>query len=137
VKGVIADAHSYEAARRQTRTQKRTSDYSFISHVEADLRTPLTRTSDAESGGDDLEFLKTWRKNRLVELQKGKAATRRRSPSKRKYGRVEKVDAAGYLDAVEKISGETVVVVTIYSDEVRLWFFPFLSFFPALPFPFP
>lgn len=62
--------------------------------------------------------MKTWRKNRMQELKTGQSNTRRRSPSKRKYGRVEVVDAVGYLDAVERVSSETIVVVTIYNDKV-------------------
>jgi hypothetical protein len=54
----------------------------------------------------------------MQELRTGIATQRRQSPSKRKYGRVETVDAAGYLDAIEKVSSETVVVVTIYNDSV-------------------
>lgn len=56
----------------------------------------------------------------MQELQAASTQTRRRSPSKRKYGTVEEVDAAGYLDAVDKVSSETVVVVTIYDEEVRI-----------------
>jgi hypothetical protein len=76
------------------------------------------RGSDDGSGDDD-DFVRTWRKNRLQELRTGVATTRRQSPSKRKYGRVESVDAAGYLDAVERVSSETIVVVTVYNDEVN------------------
>lgn len=79
---------------------------------------PRRRQSDGESGSDD-DFVKTWRKNRLAELKTGNATTRRQSPSKRKYGRVEIVDAGGYLDAVERVSSETIVVVTIYNDKVN------------------
>lgn len=59
-----------------------------------------------------------WRKNRLAELKASAANNRRRSPTKRHYGRVERVDANGYLDAVEKVGSETIVVVTIYDDSV-------------------
>lgn len=80
------------------------------------------RSSDGESGSED-DFVKTWRKNRLTELKTGIATTRRQSPSKRKYGRVEVVDAGGYLDAVERVSSETIVVVTIYNDKVHTLIF--------------
>ena len=97
---------------------KQKPDYAFAGYIppaEMDSRTPLNANSDPESG-DEEDFVRTWRKNRMAELRNNTSTTRRKSPSKRKYGRVEVVDAGGYLDAVEKISPETIVVVTIYSD---------------------
>jgi hypothetical protein len=73
--------------------------------------------SDPDSGEDE-EFVRSWRQNRMKELRSGIATQRRKSPSKRKYGRVETVDAAGYLDAVDKVSAETIVVVLIYSEVI-------------------
>src|SRR5690606_28633968 len=58
------------------------------------------------------------RKARLAELKSASTKTRRQSPSKRNYGRVEPVDAVGYLDAIEKVSKDTVVVVVVYQDQV-------------------
>lgn len=120
VKGVIADATSFESARRRNNRRDPygasfNSDYS----APADSRTPLARgdRGSDDGSGDDDDFVRTWRKNRLQELRTGVATTRRQSPSKRKYGRVEAVDAAGYLDAVERVSSETIVVVTVYNDE--------------------
>ena len=63
----------------------------------------------------------------MAELKAAAATTRRQSPSKRSYGRVEPVDANGYLDAIEKVSKDTVVVVVVYSDRVsfcQLLFIP-------------
>ncbi|KAA8896094.1 thioredoxin-like protein [Sphaerosporella brunnea] len=120
VKGVIADATSFETARRQTRKQSRAADTTFAGYVpptDLDPRAPLNANASDPESGEDEEFVRTWRKNRMQELRTGIATQRRQSPSKRKYGRVEKVDAAGYLDAVEKVSSETIVVVTIYNDE--------------------
>lgn len=123
MKGVIADAHSFESARRNKqlsqRTQENTTNYVGYSPPQADSSRINSRGSSDESADDDDEdFVRTWRKNRMQELQKASTQTRRRSPSKRKYGTVEEVDAAGYLDAIEKVSSETVVVVTIYDEEV-------------------
>jgi hypothetical protein len=102
VKGVIADATSFETARRKTsRKQQRQDINGFI--------------GDGES--DDEDFVRTWRKNRLAELRNSGAVSRRRSPSKRKYGLMETVDPVGYLDAIEKVSPDTIVVVTIYDDK--------------------
>ncbi|KAF8534293.1 thioredoxin-like protein, partial [Trichophaea hybrida] len=117
VKGVIADATSFESARR--RTQRPKEHYAFAGYVtpaDLDSRSPLNQSNSDPESGDEENFVRTWRKNRLAELQTV-ATTRRRSPSKRKYGRVETVDAAGYLDAVERVSSETIVVVTIFNDE--------------------
>jgi len=120
VKGVIADATSFETARRQTRRQQKqiSADctFAYISPSEMDARTPLNHTSDPESG--DENFIRSWRKHRMAELRTGIATQRKQSPTKRKYGRVETVDAVGYLDAIEKVSPETVVMVTIFNDEV-------------------
>ncbi|KAI5845505.1 thioredoxin-like protein [Tricharina praecox] len=121
VKGVIADATSFETARRQTRRQQKqkSADYTFAGYIspsEMDARTPLNQASDPESG-DDEGFIRSWRKHRMAELRTGIATQRKQSPSKRKYGRVVTVDAVGYLDAIEKVSPETVVVVTIFNDE--------------------
>ena len=122
---MIADATSFESARRETRKQKKattTAENAFVGYVSSadiDPRMPLNLGSgDIDSEGDE-EFVRTWRKNRMAELRTGIATQRRQSPSKRKYGKVEIVDAVGYLDAVEKVSPETVVVVTIYNDKVR------------------
>ena len=57
----------------------------------------------------------------MNELQSGNGQdrrTRRQSPSKRRYGYVTTVDAIGYLDAVEKVAVDTIVVVCIYDEEV-------------------
>ena len=62
-----------------------------------------------------------WRKNRMAELKAAASSSRRQSPTKRNYGRVEPVDAVGYLDAIEKVSKDTVVVVIVYSDRVRIF----------------
>ncbi|TGZ84882.1 thioredoxin-like protein [Ascodesmis nigricans] len=120
VKGVIADAHSFESARRnKARSHRREESYAGYNPREASPTRALNNRSSDESGDDDddEDFVRTWRKSRMAELREKSAATRRRSPSKRKYGTVEEVDAAGYLDAVDKVGPETVVVVTIYNDE--------------------
>ena len=66
----------------------------------------------------------------MAELKAAATATRRQSPSKRNYGRVEPVDAMGYLDAIEKVSKDTVVVVFVYSERVSLFpFNPIICFF--------
>lgn len=63
--------------------------------------------------------MRKWRASRMQELQtQNNGAGRRVSPRRRIYGHVEDVDAGGYLDAIEKVPANTVVVVCIYDPEV-------------------
>jgi hypothetical protein len=66
-------------------------------------------------------FMKEWRAARLRELQNvgQRIRSRTNSPSRRIYGNFPLVDAEGYLDALDKSSPETTVVVFVYSDDVR------------------
>ncbi|KAL8793938.1 MAG: hypothetical protein Q9195_003451 [Heterodermia aff. obscurata] len=125
-KGVIADARSFETAKkrsfRQTlqafsngqspplfgRNKKNAFDFSREKSPSPDI-----------SADDDDDFMRTWRQNRLDELasMKSEVSTKRRSPSKRKYGGLVAVDPSGYLDAVEKVASDTIVVVLIYDHE--------------------
>lgn len=60
-----------------------------------------------------------WRESRMQELQASATGTgRKASPRRRVWGRVDDVDAGGYLDAIEKVAPGTVVVVCIYDPEV-------------------
>ena len=117
-KGVIADAHSYEKTKRDMR--RRRSPKAAIRAVFREKSATPESENDMDTGDD--EFMRLWRKNRLVELRgsPSPAPSRRQSPSKRRYGKVETVDAVGYLDAIEKVGKETVVAVCIYDDEVSL-----------------
>ncbi|UKZ79020.1 hypothetical protein TrVFT333_006771 [Trichoderma virens FT-333] len=90
----------------------------------AELKLPRSESEEAIfSGGDDDEeelFLSQWREARRQELEKeaGQSIrTRRTSPSMRIYGRMDEVDALGYLDAIEKVNRETTVVVFVYDHE--------------------
>ncbi|PQE30086.1 putative phosducin protein [Rutstroemia sp. NJR-2017a WRK4] len=119
VKGVIADARSFEEARRNTGWRNRFSRGNSLSKV--DKRTSFINKdggSDVDSASDDEEFLERWRQQRRQEMQnEGKdIRNRRTSPSVRRYGRFDEVDAMGYLDAIEKVGRETVVVVFVYDD---------------------
>jgi hypothetical protein len=119
VKGVIADARSYEEARNrgslkakigisENRASKRASTATFLK-------------DDGEgSASEDEEFLERWREQRRMELQRegSDIRNRRTSPSVRRFGRFDKVDALGYLDAIEKVGRDTIVVVFVYDDQV-------------------
>lgn len=62
--------------------------------------------------------MREWRQHRIQELtERNNASVRRKSPSQRTWGTVEDVDAVGYLDAIEKVKGDVIVVVCIYDPE--------------------
>lgn len=125
-KGVIADALSFDKARKRSfrSTLRALSNGHSPAAPPARKKSPGSRdkSSSPELSADDDqdEFMRTWRASRMNELRAGEhdTRTRRLSPSKRKYGSLETVDAVGYLDAVEKVPVDTVVVVCIYDHEV-------------------
>ncbi|APA10858.1 hypothetical protein SS1G_03480 [Sclerotinia sclerotiorum 1980 UF-70] len=125
VKGVIADARSFEEARRSGGWRGKLRGSGNV-NANANSITQGPRRSRSASGSgsdgglsDDEEFLERWRQQRRVELQsEGKdIRSRRTSPSVRRYGRFDEVDALGYLDAIEKVGRETIVVVFVYDPE--------------------
>lgn len=117
-KGVIADAQSYERARKRSFRRTLMSMAGFDpSRLNKEQTSPNLSLSGASSPEDDDEaFMRTWREARAQELMQ--RSKRRNSPSKRVYGTVETVDANGYLDAIERVPLDTVVVVCIYDPEV-------------------
>lgn len=132
VKGVIADARNYEAARKNKWRHRVRTARNSIFGIEA----PPAPKSDTESSDDDAKsvdadeeaFLAEWRESRRRELESEASRSvrnRRTSPSVRIFGRLDEVDALGYLDAIEKVGRETTVVVFVYDHEVRLCPFPF------------
>lgn len=128
VKGVIADARSFVETKREGAWKSRNQS--------ANLEKENGRTSSYQKKGkqlggadgesyfysdsEDDEFLEQWREARRKEiLREGNdIRNRRTSPSMRRYGRFDEVDALGYLDAIEKVRRETVVVVFVYDPEV-------------------
>ncbi|KAI4163460.1 MAG: hypothetical protein LQ342_002967 [Letrouitia transgressa] len=128
-KGVIADARSYDTARKRSFRQ------TLRAYSNGELSPPLfgkskkkainfnrekSASPDSSSSTDeDEDFMRTWRANRLDELasMSQDIRTRRSSPSMRKYGTLVTVDPIGYLDAVEKVHADTTVIVLIYDDE--------------------
>lgn len=127
-KGVIADARSFEMARKRSFRQ--------TLHALSGSQSPpslgrnksagrvMAREKGSSSEDDEDDFMRTWRASRLEELSRmsSELRTRRHSPSQRKYGSLVAVDPAGYLDAVEKVPADTIVVVLIYDDEVGACF---------------
>lgn len=123
-KGVIADAQAFERARkksfRRTLLSAAGLDSNGPSFSSKSTRddAPLAPADQSSASEDDDEarFLRKWRQSRMHELQ-GRN-NRRPSPRGRRFGSVETVDAVGYLDAIEKVTSDTVVVVCIYDQEV-------------------
>jgi hypothetical protein len=129
VKGVIADARNYEAARKNKwRHRVRTARNSIFGIESAPPAKSDTESSedDAKSDADEEAFLAEWRESRRRELESEASRSvrnRRTSPSVRIYGRLDEVDALGYLDAIEKVGRETTVVVFVYDHEVCFYVF--------------
>lgn len=127
-KGVIADAQSFERARKKSFRRTLLS----VAGLDSNSRlfggngnsnsnnnnniTQRSQTSSSPPSDEEDEFMRRWRESRLQELQE--RSQRRPSPSKRVYGRVDTVDAEGYLNAIERVASDTVVVVCIYDSEV-------------------
>ena len=127
-KGVIADAKSFDRARKRTFRQTLYAFSNGFSGTVFDKYKPSHPSSNREKSSspdlsaddEDDEFMRTWREKRMAEMQNGTQRTRRQSPSKRRFGYMSRVDAIGYLDAVEKVASDTVVVVCIHDEEVCL-----------------
>jgi hypothetical protein len=116
-KGVIADAHAFEQAKKQARRftfRKQSPEFGYSATAYHDEK----HSSDDDT---DDSFMQKWREARLRELQNAGQRIRSRttSPSRRIYGTFEAVDGEGYLEAIEKVARDTVVVVYIYDDRVR------------------
>lgn len=131
VKGVIADARSYETARksswvnrvRQSRRSVFSGELNFDSNGSNNINEKSDSDEDPLQDEEEETFLAQWRESRRRELEDESRPgiivhTRRTSPSARIYGRLDTVDALGYLDAIEKVGHETVVVVFVYDNEV-------------------
>lgn len=128
-KGVIADARNFETAKKRSFRQT----LQALSNCQSpplfgkqkkpayDFSREKSASPDNSADDEEDEFMRTWRANRLDELasMSKDLRTRRQSPSQRKYGTLIAVDPSGYLDAVEKVPTDTIVVVLIYDDEVR------------------
>ncbi|KAJ4409741.1 hypothetical protein N0V85_004047 [Neurospora sp. IMI 360204] len=133
VKGVIADARAYETAKRSAKWKDRVRNARRSVFGGGGGASPQQNSSsglDSDFGSDagldsmdedEKEFLDKWRESRRRELEKSSmnpaSRQRRTSPSSRQFGRLDNVDAMGYLDAIEKVGPETAVVVFVYDHE--------------------
>ncbi|KAI9816831.1 MAG: hypothetical protein M1827_001476 [Pycnora praestabilis] len=134
-KGVIADAQSFEEAKKKgtgnravrriigsggfgnsnghQSKEARSSSYGSVKESSS------LEPGESDQDDEDDEFLEKWRRMRVDQLsvQLQDPRTRKVSPSKRQYGRVVTVDAVGYLNAVDNVARDTVVVVCIFDDQ--------------------
>jgi hypothetical protein len=124
-KGVIADAQAFERARKSTFRKSFVSGTSVADRSHASSRSvtdaaTLLHNSDGSASDldedDEDKFMRQWRQWRMQQLQGQKG--RRPSPWRKYYGSVDTVDAVGYLDAIEKVPSDQVVVVCLYDPEV-------------------
>ncbi|KAI1326014.1 thioredoxin-like protein [Xylariaceae sp. FL0255] len=129
VKGVIADARAYEQARQgKWRNKVRDVRRSVMGLTLSDRHKTSNNSTPSESeedrDPDEEAFLQQWRDARRIELENemknNGVRSRRTSPSPRIFGRLDSVDALGYLDAIEKVGRETVVVVFVYDHECQV-----------------
>ncbi|KAK6855863.1 BDM1 [Apiospora arundinis] len=127
VKGVIADARAYEEARQskwRNRVRAARRSVMGIGDLVRSKDNQSAENSEEDVDEDEEAFLQQWRESRRQELEseaQGKArANRRTSPSLRMFGRLDTVDALGYLDAIEKVGRDTVVVVFVYDHECQV-----------------
>ena len=129
-KGVIADAHNFNRAKKRSLRntfmqltsgspfQNKSKNGKTTSQQHKNLSEKSASGTEEEDNDD--EFMEQWRKNRLEELRAGNShkRNRRQSPGQRKWGFFKEVDANEYLDVVEKSTPDTIVVVCIYDPEV-------------------
>ncbi|KAI1313769.1 thioredoxin-like protein [Xylaria venustula] len=129
VKGVIADARAYEQARqgkwrsKVSAVRRSVMGLSFADRHDSTTNLSSPADSDEDPDSDEEAFLQQWREARRLELEneaKKGVRSRRTSPSPRMFGRLDTVDALGYLDAIEKVGRETTVVVFVYDHECEV-----------------
>ncbi|KAI1770418.1 thioredoxin-like protein [Hypoxylon cercidicola] len=123
VKGVIADARAYEQARQSKWRNRVHAARRSVFGLKGDVPTTDSQSGESEEDDDEDTFLQQWRESRRLELErdaKNSIRNRRTSPSLRMFGRLDTVDALGYLDAIEKVGRETVVVVFVYDHECEV-----------------
>lgn len=132
-KGVIADAQAFEQAKKAHRfsafASRKTSSPPQASPAPANQRHAY-RNEDYERSSEEEDedgFMARWRQRRLQELSDKKFGRSGSPGSRRTWGTLTKVDAEGYLDAIEQVSDRTVVVVFIYDHAVS---YPATPLFP-------
>lgn len=125
-KGVIADAQNFHRAKKSSFRNRLSVFAGNLTSFKPPTQKPTSNSSDLSDHNlseedSDSEFMTNWRNQRMQELTANgsgyNSSGRRVSPSRRTWGALTEVDANGYLDAIEKVSDEDVVVVMIYDPE--------------------
>lgn len=122
-KGVIADAQAFEAARKQHRfsfARKNQASKASSPPPQGPPRAYRSEDYEKSSGEDEDEdgFMARWRQRRLQELTERRFGRNVSPGSRRTWGSLTKVDAEGFLDAIEQVGENVVVVVFIYDHAV-------------------
>jgi hypothetical protein len=129
-KGVIADAQAFEQARRQAQSiasvatkSKAARTSGFMNGIRgsppsAYKSEEYDKSSEEDIDDDDDEFMATWRERRLLELSNRQMRNVLGRSGKKVYGDLKKVDAEGFLNAVEGAPSDTVVIVLIHDHTV-------------------
>lgn len=135
-KGVIADAQAFEAAKKQHRFSFARKNNQKASSPPPQGPPHAYRSEDYEKSSEEDEdeagFMARWRQRRLQELTDRRHGRNISPGSRRTWGTLIKVDAEGFLDAIEQVGGHTVVVVFIYDHAVSLFFGLFFTPFTFL-----
>ena len=120
-KGVIADAQAFEQARRQAQSVRSVAQRPRQSYSQSNSRSPPAMVEDeksSEEDEDDERFLESWRQKRLLELNQKSVSGMLGRGGKKVYGHLQRVDAEGFLNAVEGSPADTVVIVLIHDHSV-------------------
>jgi hypothetical protein len=120
-KGVIADAQAFEQARRQAQSIRSVARRPARASPPAAYKSEDSKGSSSEGDMDDEEdarFLESWRQKRLLELGQRSTNGALGRSGKKVYGDLRRVDAEGFLNAVEGSPQDTVVIVLIHDHAV-------------------
>jgi hypothetical protein len=127
VKGVIADARNYEAARKNKWRHRVRTARNSIFGIES---TPAPAKSDTDSSEDDAKsdadeeaFLAEWRESRRRELEseanRSVRNNRRTSPSVRIYGRLDEVMPWDTSTPLRRLEGKQLSLSLCMTTSVR------------------
>jgi len=122
-KGVIADAQAFEQARRQAQSVRSVAQRPRQSYSQSNSRSPPAMVEDeksSEEDEDDERFLESWRQKRLLELNQKSVSGMLGRGGKKVYGHLQRVDAEGFLNAVEGSPADTVVIVLIHDHSSEI-----------------
>jgi hypothetical protein len=120
-KGVIADAQAFEQAKRQAQGIAAVGRKGRTSFMNGHTAQGTYKTEDFEKSSDDDDeaFMESWRQRRLQELTHRAQMNVLGLSGRRAHGDLRRVDAEGFLNAVEGAPADIVVITLIYDHNVR------------------